>query len=429
VRTARRWIQQTTGGLPRQFWYLWATTLINRVGSFVLIVLAIYLTQFRGLSESFAGLVIGLWGAGAAVGTLVGGVLADRWGRKPTVLAALYGSAGSMLVLGFVETPTALAIASALTGLIGEAFRPAASALMVDIVPSTDRTRAFSLNYWAINLGFSCAALLAGLLVGLDMRLLFLLDAVTTAAAATWVALTVDEPVRSVPVAAAQGKPSSVDSGGGLLAVLRDRVFLAFAGINLLTAVVFLQHISTLPMTMLHDGLPASTYGRVIALNGILIVVGQIFVTRLLERLDRTTALAVSALVIGVGFGLTAFAHAPILYAVTVLVWTTGEMLQAPSLATTLAALSPADMRGRYSGVFSLSWSAASFVAPILGAAVLEHAGKRVLWLGCLAVCLVAGTLTLAARTARDRRAAALATPVADASRRADEAEPAAVAG
>ncbi len=107
MRTVRRWVGETAGGLPRQFWYLWTTTLINRLGSFVLIVLAIYLTQERGFSESYAGLVIGLWGAGSAVGTLIGGVLADRWGRKPTFLTALYGSAAMMLVFGFVEGPVA----------------------------------------------------------------------------------------------------------------------------------------------------------------------------------------------------------------------------------------------------------------------------------------------------------------------------------
>lgn len=70
----RSWIRDTTGGLPAAFWYLWAGTLINRLGSFVLIFLAIYLTKGRGFSDAQAGLVLGLAGAGGAVGTLSGGV-------------------------------------------------------------------------------------------------------------------------------------------------------------------------------------------------------------------------------------------------------------------------------------------------------------------------------------------------------------------
>jgi MFS family permease len=408
VRTVRKWVGETAGGLPRQFWYLWSTTLINRMGSFVLVVLAIYLTQVRGFSESFAGLVIGLWGAGSAVGTMVGGVLADRWGRKPTFLTALYGNAAMMLVLGFVHGPVATAVSVVVLGFVAEGSRPAMSALMVDIVPERDRVRAFSLNYWVINLGFAFSATIAGLLIGVDVRLLFLLDAATTIAAATFLAFKVREPVR----ARATVTPSVVDSGG-LGTVLRDRVFLAFVGVNLLTALVFLQHLSTLPMSMSRDGLPASTYGTVIALNGVLIVAGQLFLARLLKRLRRTTALAVAAVVLGIGFGLTAFANTAAFYALTVLIWTAGEMFHAPSNASTVADLSPAHMRGRYQGVFSLSWSAAGFFAPLLGGAVLQYAGPTTLWLGCLGLALVVAAIHLSARPSRERRAAELAAAAA----------------
>jgi hypothetical protein len=64
VRSVRGWVQGTVGGLPAAFWYLWTGTLINRLGAFVAPFLAIYLTQGRGLSASYAGLVVGLYGAG-----------------------------------------------------------------------------------------------------------------------------------------------------------------------------------------------------------------------------------------------------------------------------------------------------------------------------------------------------------------------------
>jgi predicted MFS family arabinose efflux permease len=414
----RRWLTDTAGGLPRQFWYLWTTTLVNRIGSFVLVVLALYLTQRQGFSETYAGFVIGLWGAGAAVGTLVGGVLADRWGRKPTFVTALYAGAAMMLVLGFLRGHVAVAVSVFVLGLFSEASRPAMQALMVDIVAPGDRMRAFSLNYWVVNLGFACSALLAGLVAGIDFRLLFILDAATTVAAATFVAVAVSEPVRAGAPVPARGSPP-VRAGApagragrsrvGLAAVFGDRVFMAFVLVNLLTAIIFMQHLSTLPLAMTRDGLTASTYGSVIALNGVLIVVGQLFVARLLVRMRRATALATASIVIGVGFGLTALADTPLVYAVTVLVWTVGEMLHAPSNSALNAELAPADLRGRYQGVFSLSWSAASFLAPILGGAVLQYAGPTTLWLGCLALAVVAAAVNLLAGPSRERRAAALA--------------------
>jgi len=57
----------TVAGLPRQFWWLWTGTLVNRAGAFVLPFLAIYLTDSLGYSTAFAGLVLGAVGLGAAV--------------------------------------------------------------------------------------------------------------------------------------------------------------------------------------------------------------------------------------------------------------------------------------------------------------------------------------------------------------------------
>jgi MFS family permease len=252
----------------------------------------------------------------------------------------------------------------------------------------------------------------AGLVAGVDFGLLFLIDAGTTAAAATLVAFKIKEPsrVRTQPLA-----PVPAPAAPGLRAVFADRVFLAFVGINLLTSLVFMQHLSTLPIAMARDGLAPSTYGTVIALNGVLIVVGQLFMHRVLRRMGRPTALAVAAVVMGLGFGLNAFAHTAWVYAVAVLVWTVGEMLNAPSNAATNAELSPAAMRGRYQGVFSLSWSCASFLAPILGAAVLQYAGSAALWLGCLGLAGVVAVFHLVAAPSRDRRVAQLRVDAAPA--------------
>ena len=425
MRTIGRWVYETAGGLPRQFWYLWCTTLISRLGSFVLVVLAIYLTSVRGLPEAFAGLVLGLWGGGGAVGAVVGGVLADRWGRKPTLLSGLWGAALMMVVLGLARDPVAIAICAALVGLLAEGVRPALSALMVDVVPAADRARAFSLHYWVINLGFAFAATVAGFVAGAEPGLLFVVNAAALTAAGVFAAIVVREPVRSraSAPAARSGRAEAATAGDdarprkpeGLGVALRDGVFLLLLGTNLLTAFAFLQHMSTLPLSMARDGLSPSTYGSVIALNGVLIVAGQLFVTRALRRLDHTTGLVIACTTMGVGLGLITFATTPAFYAVTVLIWTIGEMFQAPSNAATVAALSPAHLRGRYQGLFTLSWGVAAFVAPVLGAAVLQFAGKATLWLGCLALCLAAAALHLAARASRERRAAQLAAESAPA--------------
>ncbi|MFV2017672.1 MDR family MFS transporter [Micromonospora sp. LOL_023] len=408
MRGARAWLRQTTGGLPTTFWYLWTGSLINRLGSFVVIFLAIYLTAGRGLSGAQAGLVLGAWGAGGAVGTLLGGTLADRWGRRPTLLTGQVGAATMLIVLGLADRWWLLLVGAALLGLFNEGTRPAYGAMMIDVVPAADRLRAFSLNYWAINLGYAFAAVLAGLAAQVDYFLLFAVNASTTLATAALVFVKIGEtrpatrPAAPLDAAVVAARPA------GLLTVVGDRVFLGFVGLNVLLAMVFMQHGAMLPIAMADDGLSPTTFGMVMALNGVLIVVGQLFVPRLIAGRNRSHVLALAAVIVGVGFGLTAVADVAWLYAVTVLIWTAGEMLNSPSNATLIAELTPAALRGRYQGVFSLSWSVAAFAAPITGGFVWQYAGNTALWLGCAAIGGVVAVGQLIAGPARERRAAEL---------------------
>ncbi|MFD0885095.1 MDR family MFS transporter [Streptosporangium algeriense] len=396
-------LREAAGGLPRSFWHLWTGTLVNRIGSFVLLFLTIFLVRERGLTDVQAGLIIGLWGAGGAVGAMMGGILADRWGRRPTLLVSQLCSALLIIALGLSRGFWLTCACALALGLFAEAARPAFSAMMIEVVPEKDRVRAFSLNFWAHNLGFACSAVLAGLAAEADYLLLFLVDAATTAATALFIFVKVREP--RAPEA---GIDRAAGPRLGIGSLLRDRVFLGLVLANLLIEIVFLQHKSMLPIAMSDKGLSASTFGWVISLNGFLIVLGQLFVSSLIKTYDNSRVLALAAAVIGGGFALTAFADSAWLYAMTVLIWTVGEMLDSPSTAALVAGLSPRTMRGRYQGMFSLASSIAAFAAPVLGGLVRERFGDTILWIGTGAVAFAAAAVHLSSRDARIRRVSAL---------------------
>jgi MFS family permease len=406
------WLRHATGGLPRQFWFLWAGTLIYRLGSFVVIYLAIYLTQRLGFSQSRAGLVLGCYGIGGIVGTLTGGVLADRWGRRSTLLTAQVGAATLMLALGFARGFWQLALGAMLLGVFAEAVRPPFQAMMIDIIPDRDRIRAFSLSYWAVNLGFACAAILAGFAAQFDYLLLFVVDAGTTliTASITLFFLTETRPTHLLETRPARARQLSVAPGPkpGLGTVFRDRIFVGFLILNLFGVLILMQHMSTLPIAMSADGLSPATFGWVVAVNGLLIVAGQLFVPRLIGGHDRSRVLALGTTIVGLGFGLGAFADTAWFYAFSVVIWTLGEMLQSPSNAALIASLSPAALRGRYQGINSLSWSAGTALAPIAGGFVQEHLGSATLWLSCAGIGVLAALGQVVSGPARERRAAAL---------------------
>ncbi|WP_241968049.1 MFS transporter [Streptomyces sp. ICBB 8177] len=392
--------RETVAGLPRAFWWLWTSTLINRLGGFVTVFLALYLTVDRGYSAAYAGLVGALYGLGGTGGALLGGVLADRWGRRSTMLAAQLGTAVATAALGIVRGPVAIAAVACAVGVASNTSRPAAQAMMADVVPARDRVRAFSLNYWAINIGFGVSAAGAGVIAAHGYLLLFLLDALTTALCAVVVFVRVPE---SMPSTAVSGK--AVEAPGSLVDVLRDRRFMALVGITFLLGTVMQQGTTTLAVSMGRAGLTPSQYGLVVGLNGLLIVIFQIPLTRLTRGRGRTGLLVAAALLLGWGFGLTAFAASAGVYTLTVVVWTVGEMLQAPTSTAVVTEMSPTRARGRYQGMYTLAWSAASFVGPLAGGVALQAWGGA-MWLACGGVGTVAALgywLLLRARGDRPR--------------------------
>ncbi|MGX1270819.1 MDR family MFS transporter [Streptomyces phaeoluteigriseus] len=388
VRSFRRAARETVSGLPREFWWLWTSTLVNRLGAFVATFMALYLTLDRGYSASYAGLVAALHGLGGVISSLAGGVMADRLGRRPTMLVAQTGTALSVAALGFVHHPLAIAGVAFLVGMASNASRPAVQAMMADIVPPEDRVRAFSLNYWAINLGFAVSSMGAGFIAEFSYLAGFMIEAGMTLACAVVVFLKVPE---SRPEQGGKDGGGVEENAVGLGAVLRDRRFMAVVGLSFLVAFVFQQGAVGLPVAMGSAGFTPADYGMAIAVNGVLIVALQIPVTRFIQHRDPGRLLVVSSVLAGYGFGLTAFAGSVGVFALTVCVWTLAEIVNAPTQTGLVVRLSPVQGRGRYQGMYSMSWAVAALVAPLTSGVVIDRYGAEWLWGLCAVVGTVAG--------------------------------------
>ncbi|MGW0766856.1 MDR family MFS transporter [Streptomyces sp. NPDC002676] len=386
VASLRRAARESVSGLPREFWWLWTSTLVNRLGAFVATFMALYLTIDRGYSASYAGLVASLHGLGGVVSSLGAGVMADRIGRRPTLLIAQTATAGSVALLGFMTGPVAIAAVAFLVGMASNASRPAVQAMLADIVRPEDRVRAFSLNYWAINLGFAVSSAAAGFIAEFSYLAGFLIEAGMTLACAVVVFLKLPES-RPAPTDGARQAEAEVSLG----TVLRDGRYMAVVGLSFLVAVVFQQGSVGLPVAMGRAGFSPADYGLAIAVNGILIVALQIPVTRFIEHRDPRTLLVASSLLAGYGFGLTAFAGSVGVFALTVCVWTLAEIVNAPTQTGLVVRLSPVHGRGRYQGMYTLSWSVAALVAPLMSGAVIDGFGAEWLWGMCAVVGTAAG--------------------------------------
>jgi MFS family permease len=414
MERVRRAAGTSFGGLPATFWWVWLGTLVNRMGGFVLPYMAFYLTGPLHRSAAFAGVVAAVYGLGASVSSVIGGVLADRLGRRPTILASQLANAATIVALGYARSATAIVVMAALVGLASNAMRPATSALVADIVPPDDRTRAYSLNFWAINLGYSVTMLLMGLVAALGYRALFYGDAATTLACALLLYLRVPETTPAPgPATSHESRDRRRDDGLG--AVLRDRGFIAFVVASVVVLAVYGQCNAAEPMAMARYGLSTADFGYIGAINGIMIVLLQLPLTRFCGRYGDGPVLAVSSTLIGVGFAVLLFGHSLGIFALSMAVLTLGEIGYTPTSIAIVARLAPTRLRGRYQGVYAMSWGVASVLAPLLGGATLATFGTGVVWLGCLAFGVAAGAAQLVIARRDERSAVAtVESPLAE---------------
>jgi MFS family permease len=387
-----------TGGLPPLFWSLWAGMLVNRLASFVITFLALYLVSERGFTARQAGHVVAIYGLGLLLSGPLGGALADRIGRRRTMLLGLTLGGCCVGVLGFLRDPAWLTFVAFLAALTGDTYRPAASAAVADIVPPADRARAYGLIYWAVNLGWAVSLSVAGFVAERSMLALFLADACTSLAFAVILFIRIPET-----------RPERLETApatGGLGRLLGDGPFLVFLGLHLVVLLVFTQFQLAAPLDYAAHGVGPRAFSMIMALNGIGVVLLQPLLSHRLARHDGARVLALSSLLIGLGFGLNAFGGSVPAYVAGAVLYTIGEVLGFPVASALVADLAPVELRGRYQGAFSMSWGLAFTLSPLLGGEVLQRFGGVTLWLGCLAVGVVAAGLHLLAGPARRRRLA-----------------------
>ncbi|MFI6042111.1 MFS transporter [Nocardia sp. NPDC051321] len=385
-----------TPRLPALAWSLGACHLVARAGGFVQPMLVLYLTQQQGMTPTAAGAVVAAVGIGDFGSQLLGGWLGDRLGRRQTMLLGFLGTAIALAALGSAETTTVIWAAAVGYGLTAGLFRPAGSAAVADLPPE-QRVRAYSLLYWAANLGYAIAATVSGVLASHGYGLLFWLNAVAVLAAALIVVIAVPETRSS-----ASGARRAL-----LPALLGDRLMVTMTLIHVAYFTLNMQAFATLPLLMTGQGCGPATYGAVLALNGLAIVVLQPLAVVLLAHRDRGTVLATSMLLTGLGGGLVALSEPAAGYAVAILILSLGQIGMAVQFGATFADLAPADLRSRYIGVASSTWSLGTILGPLVGTALLEHTDR--IWLGACAI--AAGLLLFAAQQAvagslRERQAA-----------------------
>lgn len=340
--------------------------------------MTMYMTQYIGVGIGKAAFVMSIFGIGAITGALIGGSITDKVGYYPVQLFTLMGGGILFIVLGFMKSYTGICIASFFLSMVNEAFRPANSVAIVHYSSPENRTRSYSLNRLAVNLGWAAGGTLGGIIAAHNYKLLFWVDGCTNIFAAVLLYFVLSP---SKNPATMQGKRVKSPAAKS---VYKDHGFLLFILLQIIFATCFFQMFTILPVyykTQLH--LSETFIGLNMAMNGLIIgLVEMVIVFRLEGRRPYLHYISVGVLLVSLSFVLlnTSFLKAAPLALLSMFIITIGEIFSMPFMNSYWIKRTTDENRGQYAALFTVAWSSAQIIGPSAGGQVAERLGYSVLW-------------------------------------------------
>lgn len=381
-------LRENVRAMPPAAWVLFAGTFVNRLGTFVWPFMILYLTQL-GYTAPQAGLALAMYGLGGIGSQLIGGWLTDRIGRRNTIAFSMLTAAALTLVLWQADGLAVIYTVMFLLALVAEIHRPAASALIADVVPSERRVTAFAMFRLAINIGWALGLALGGLLADRSFSFLFVGDALTSA---TFGAIS----LAALPHGTRTSRGEDRLLGGATRSILADRGFILFLGSVLIGSAIYMQNVSTFPLHIRADGFSNTVYGILQGLNGAFVVLLELPISAVTQRRSRTSMVALGGLLIGLAFASLMFAHTIPALVAMVFVWTLGEMVSSPPASAFVADRSLEHTRGRYQAALGAMFALGAVIGPLLGTSTYA-VDPDVLWAACGVAGLLSAGLALAA--------------------------------
>jgi MFS family permease len=357
----------------------------------VLPFLTLYLTVNRQLPAATAGLTLTAYGISAIFVAPLAGRLSDRLGGLRIMKLSLILSGLLLFVFPFVDSLPGIFVVTALWALASEAFRPPSMAIIGDLAGPQQRKAAFALTRLAINLGMSIGPVIGGFLAMHSFKLLFYVDGATSLlagiliAALPWRLNSATHPGKDAVVQSPAGSDANAQPQPGLryLDVLKDRRFIYFLIAMLPIELVFFQPLAAMPLFLVHDlHMTEAGFGLLLAINTVIIILVEVPLNSAMADWSHRYSIALGALLVGLGFGALALVHNVSAVAVTVVIWTFGEMILLPASSAYVSDLSPREQAGAYMGLYTMGFSVAVAIGPWLGTQVLEHYGADAVWLG-----------------------------------------------
>lgn len=369
-------------GLSRQTWILSLIILINRSGTMVLPFMTLYLTgkeMNRSLSE--AGTVMGLWGFGSVIGAYFGGKLSDRIGFQKVQVLTLFLGGVMFIVLGQIHDYLFICLATFILSFVNEAFRPANSSAVAFYSNPENRTRSYSLNRLAVNLGWAVGASIGGLIAAHSYELLFWVDGLTNILASVFMFLAFKPPLN---LHKKEAKETDARESA-----YKDKVYLWFIFLVVVFGMCFFQLFTTVPKFYRDEMHLSEEYiGFIMALNGLLIVAMEMILIYKLEgKRNNLIYMAFGTAFCALSYLSLLMPGNPQIVSVLMIVLVTiGEITAMPFMSTFMASRGNVNNRGQYAALFTMAWGVGQTFGPYLCSQLVDATNFNVMFITCAGV-------------------------------------------
>lgn len=374
-------------GLPRSVFILFIARVIHSIGSFVYPFLTMLLTIKLGYREEIAGYyVTGVVIAGS-IGLILGGKLADRFGRKKIFLILSFISATIFVACAFVANPEIIPWLLIISNLFLGGVLPTINAMLADLTKADKRKAAFSLIYLGTNIGVAVGPLIAGFLFNEYTKLLFLIDAATTYLSLILVIFLVRETIptkeKIIEVSNSDNKFEKPEQGNIFIILLKRPIFLIFTFISLIYTFIYSQNYFSVPIYLneIFSEMGPKIYGSLMSVNAIVVILLTIFLINLMKNTKPIINIAFAGVLYAIGFGVFFLVSNRFFLIGLTIIWTLGEIVQTINTNVYVAENSPITHRARFSSVVSFITELGFIISPIMMGYFIKHFGINNIWL------------------------------------------------
>jgi len=366
-------------GLSKEIWFLAFVTFVNRAGTMILPFLSRYLNEELEFTLEDVGIILSFFGVGSLVGHYLGGKLTDKIGFYNVMVRSLLTTGFLFIGLQFVTSFWALCFTIFFIMSIADMFRPALFVSLKAYSKPENQTRSLALVRLAINLGFIFGPMVGGLLIVKSGYVtLFWIDGITCILSTILFVLLVKRKELHN-----KDEKEEVLTKEKKFKIYQDKPYLIFLGISFLMGMIFMQLFFTMPTYhYLQFGLTEDYTGLLLLLNGVIIVLLEMPLVSWIERkkIEHSKLFFYSSFLMGISFVFLlfdSFWHILILH---MLLITIGEMISFPFTNTFAMSRAKKGYEGSYMAWYSISFSIAHIICPVLSFTIIEQFGYKTNW-------------------------------------------------